>query len=290
MPKYALARKNSVDIDKLTLFKGIALLSTGVGAYYLFRKSAVPVIGGASAYLIASVMKASDLQAAAAAAAGTGIAFVAERALQKKKDDSWCKEHYIQALWDDRCVDPTGDALGYLDPKVSRPKYYSCIWRGAQDATAGDCVSALVNLLHDAGFPPSSYPNKLEDSYLKQTPYNAIFDVGVETALRQFQKSRGLKEDGIAGPNTWWALGVMNPLTPRLDCSTVAGQGEYTTVAKIKEAEKLEEEKEKTKPAPIGIPWWAWAVTGVGVASLAGIVIYKSVKKKKKAVKELSEE
>jgi len=59
--------------------------------------------------------------------------------------------------------------------------------RGSRGAT----VVELQNLMTQAGFPLQA---------------DGIFGSNTDTAVRNFQRSRGLSVDGIVGPNTWAAL------------------------------------------------------------------------------------
>jgi hypothetical protein len=69
----------------------------------------------------------------------------------------------------------------------------ACIAKGA---TGGD-AELLGELLKERG-------------HLNERDYwdaQDVFDVNIYTALRAFQAANGLEVDGIAGPNTWKALG-----------------------------------------------------------------------------------
>ena len=56
----------------------------------------------------------------------------------------------------------------------------------------GDQVAALQAMLAAKGFA---------------IPTDGHFGVATDTAVKQFQQSRGLQADGVAGPHTWQALG-----------------------------------------------------------------------------------
>jgi putative chitinase len=56
----------------------------------------------------------------------------------------------------------------------------------------GDQVAALQSMLAAKGFA---------------IPTDGHFGVATDTAVKQFQESRGLQADGVAGPRTWQALG-----------------------------------------------------------------------------------
>ena len=56
----------------------------------------------------------------------------------------------------------------------------------------GDQVAALQSMLAAKGFA---------------IPTDGHFGVATDTAVKQFQQSRGLQADGVAGPRTWQALG-----------------------------------------------------------------------------------
>lgn len=62
----------------------------------------------------------------------------------------------------------------------------------------GSAVMDLQRRLTQAGFNPG--------------PVDGIFGQGTDSAVRAFQRARGLSVDGIVGPNTWAALG--SPSTP----------------------------------------------------------------------------
>jgi len=47
-------------------------------------------------------------------------------------------------------------------------------------------------------------------------PINGNFDVGLQTAVKDFQQSHGLTIDGIVGPATWTALPAYREASPTL--------------------------------------------------------------------------
>jgi peptidoglycan hydrolase-like protein with peptidoglycan-binding domain len=69
------------------------------------------------------------------------------------------------------------------------------------------------------------------------------FGRDTENAVREFQKKKGLKQDGIVGKNTWLALGAKQSTTSK---------GANNT--------------QKT----IGAPWYDIAVAEIGVSELLG--------------------
>lgn len=58
--------------------------------------------------------------------------------------------------------------------------------------STGDCVYIAQKMLYDAGF--------------RGTPLDGIFGSVTQQIVREYQKSAGLKSDGIIGYNTWIAL------------------------------------------------------------------------------------
>jgi nucleoid-associated protein YgaU len=58
----------------------------------------------------------------------------------------------------------------------------------------GDAVKGLQNALKARGYDLDAV--------------DGVFGPATEEACRQFQRDSGLDDDGIAGPNTWEALGV----------------------------------------------------------------------------------
>lgn len=64
--------------------------------------------------------------------------------------------------------------------------------------SSGPEVKALQNLLKEAGFNPG--------------PMDGEFGPGTEQAVKAFQKSEGLLDDGIAGPRTISALTPEQPV------------------------------------------------------------------------------
>ena len=253
-------------LEDITLTKSIALVGTGIGAYYVFQKSAIPVIGGALGYIGGSLLGWSEGKMIAAGLAGAGAGFVAERTVTRTKNSAWCKEHYIQALWDDRCEGLSGieaeEPYGYLTNRASRYKFYNCIWQGAKDSTSGDNVSVLIDLLHDNGYIPTSYP-KRPDGLWAGGGVDAVFDASVDKAVKAFQKNKGLPDDGVVGRNTWKALGVTDPANVLTkDCPPDPSKLDYPT-------EPGKEPTIKTLPALSGIPTWALVAGGVGVVGLS---------------------
>jgi len=47
-------------------------------------------------------------------------------------------------------------------------------------------------------------------------PITGIFDAGLETAVKNFQQSKGLTVDGVVGPATWAALPSFREASPTL--------------------------------------------------------------------------
>jgi hypothetical protein len=266
-----------LDLNTLTLAKGVALVGTSVGAYFLFKQSAVPVVVGAIGYIGASTAGWTESKAIAAAVAGAGLGFVGERALKQKKDDTWCKEHYIQALWDDRCAGADlGEAYGYLSNMATRPGRYECIWRGAKDSTSGDSVSSLIELLHANKFIPTSYPKVPSGKYLGGGE-DAVFDASVDNAVKSFQASKGLLADGVVGRNTWRALGVIDPMgVMTKDCPVAPSKKDYVDPA-IRTPEYVTDPPKTAAD----IPAWAWVAGFAGVGAL-GVLLTANVKAKRK--------
>ena len=58
----------------------------------------------------------------------------------------------------------------------------------------GDAVKGLQNALRIRGYDLDAV--------------DGVFGPATEAACKQFQRDAGLDDDGIAGPNTWEALGV----------------------------------------------------------------------------------
>jgi L,D-transpeptidase ErfK/SrfK len=104
---------------------------------------------------------------------------------------------------------------------------------------AGPDVLALQQRLRQLGF----YKGDIDSVYGPQT----------EAAVKAFQKSRGLQEDGIVGPNTWSAIGLgTTPAT-----STSAEQTGYNIVVDIEEIQlylKRGNSIVKVYPCAVGRP------------------------------------
>jgi peptidoglycan hydrolase-like protein with peptidoglycan-binding domain len=64
----------------------------------------------------------------------------------------------------------------------------------------GEAVKELQRRLQAAGFNPGAI--------------DGIFGQGTDSAVRAFQRARGLTADGIVGPNTWAKLGASGPTGP----------------------------------------------------------------------------
>lgn len=71
---------------------------------------------------------------------------------------------------------------------------YPCITKGARDSATGGAVTALQNALEQHG--SGRFNNTGE------------FNNSTFLYLQKFQQSKGLSPDGIAGPQTWQALGL----------------------------------------------------------------------------------
>src|SRR6185295_17956962 len=63
--------------------------------------------------------------------------------------------------------------------------------------SSGAAVSTLQGRLQSLRFDPG--------------PVDGIFGSGTDSAVRAFQRSRGLQADGIVGPQTWAALYASPP-------------------------------------------------------------------------------
>ncbi len=63
-----------------------------------------------------------------------------------------------------------------------------------QDGSSGPIVKQLQQRLKDKGFNPGSI--------------DGVFGLGTKEAVRAFQKTNGLKPDGVVGQQTWKALGL----------------------------------------------------------------------------------
>lgn len=109
--------------------------------------------------------------------------------------------HVGYAIDRDRVVEAKGRDVGVVESKVSgwdrfgRPPFFgSRELRLTHPYMRGEDVRRLQIALRDQGFDPG------------QT--DGIFGKKTERAVKRFQKSCGLKADGIAGKNTFFALGL----------------------------------------------------------------------------------
>ena len=59
---------------------------------------------------------------------------------------------------------------------------------------SGECVKTVQRLLKEMGF---------KDQNSKQLVVDGNFGAKTTYALKNFQKSKGLKQDGWCGPDTW---------------------------------------------------------------------------------------
>lgn len=109
--------------------------------------------------------------------------------------------HVGYAIDHDRVIEAKGRDVGVVESKVSgwdrfgRPPFFeSRELRLTHPYMRGEDVRQLQIALREHGFDPG------------QT--DGIFGKKTERAVKRFQKSCGLKVDGIAGKNTFFALGL----------------------------------------------------------------------------------
>lgn len=112
-------------------------------------------------------------------------------------------------------VDPDRLQIGQVIclPTTPPPPPTGCptLRRGSR----GEWVRKAQRILADANFDPG--------------PIDGIFGPLTETAVREFQRSKGLTVDGIIGPRTWAAMGVdctTPPIPPTPTCPS--GTTPYT--------------------------------------------------------------
>lgn len=297
------------------------------------RSLVPPVVGGATGYLAGPAFGLDKNAQLATTLLGVAVGIGIGGYIDDRKQDNWCSDFWWwPTCWfrssSSSSEDSTSESLtaaaqmyqptaeqranldkaaaeeyGFLTAYSTRSNPYLCLWKGAQDALTKDdvtgqnrdSVSTLINLLHDNKFPPASYPKKLEDSWFSQTPLNAKFDDSVDAAVRAFQRSVGLEDDGVVGPNTWKALGVFGfrCYDCPADAKTVS-QKDWTP-AVVPGGPSVWQDwnagpgrKPKKHVSPI--PWWVWALAGTGMTTVAGMAFYKALKKKraKKKAKKLA--
>ncbi len=95
-----------------------------------------------------------------------------------------------------------------------------------REGSRGDAVEALQKKLLGQGVNPG--------------PIDGIFGHKTEEALRRFQEREGLEVDGIAGPKTFAAIGLME------------AEPEVTEVAEVRDLSDLVEEIEGKQDEPGG--------------------------------------
>ncbi len=164
---------------------------------------------------------------------------------------------------------------GYIY-NLSFSPVYPCVWEGARDSSSNNAVSSLINGLIAAGFPPRGYTAPIPKVSVLDSSKNiwdAEFNGDVKKALMDWQRSRSLPVDGVAGPDVWHAL--LGASTVTRNCPKCAGNFIYGTTAPTDCKSNLPEEKknqEETKRA-----WLPWAIGGAALlsASVLGIYFYQ---------------
>lgn len=89
----------------------------------------------------------------------------------------------------------------------------------SREGSSGPEVTQLQECLKERGFDPGNI--------------DGIFGAGTEAAVIAFQRSEGLVPDGIAGPRTLAALGMMEPLAPDAMLVDITGRITVAQVAKM---------------------------------------------------------
>ena len=157
-----------------------------------------------------------------------------------------------------------------------------CIWEGAKDSTSNNSVSLLINGLIDAGYAPRGYSGKIPKWNVfnpwSKDVFDAVFTADVKAALTQWQTSKGMKPDGIAGPDVWHALIGGSQVTR--NCPKCAGNYLYGTEAPANCQSNVPTKADDTDA---GGAWWPWAVAGTVVLGATVYGIYAFRKRSKRA-------
>lgn len=132
-----------------------------------------------------------------------------------------------------------------------------CISKGH----VGESVSLLRQLLEAEGH--GAVPMAIINEETEFT-----FDSFLHDAVEAFQKAKGIGVDGIAGPNTWRALGAGGVSCPRRSRSGSSGSAPSTDLANTGSYAPFYKQN-----------WFYWTVGGV---ALAGALALFLVPKKKK--------
>lgn len=79
-----------------------------------------------------------------------------------------------------------------------------------QDILADSTGSEMENLyVGSSGEDVKKLQQKLQEMDFYHNPIDGLFGQGVEQAVKEFQDSQGFAIDGVAGPSTLIALGLM---------------------------------------------------------------------------------
>lgn len=177
-------------------------------------------------------------------------------------------------------------ALGYNGPLHAKHDY-----AGKMTAAYARIVghgSPVVLRIGDKGRDVRRLQQTLTDlGFGMGEPVDGIFGQGTDAMVRAFQRSRGLKEDGIAGGMTWAEMSRLSgkavappqPVpTPRIDATQTAGAamtGLGTVAGVVVAAAGAAREM---IDALDGLPWWTLALIGAGAAMFAGAQAWRWIK------------
>jgi peptidoglycan hydrolase-like protein with peptidoglycan-binding domain len=110
----------------------------------------------------------------------------------------------VKRFQSDHQLDPTGIVtpalLGFIEGEVNQPRVPAKKLTTGSYLRKGNSGAAVVDLqkaLNIAGANPA----------IKE---NGVFDGNTVAALKSFQSKKGLTIDGVAGPQTFSALGIKN--------------------------------------------------------------------------------